>query len=99
MKRKAKIAVLTLLILLSAGLGAAALSQSAPQPEAVEPTGYTLRDYGGCVAVFRGDEPNPLRITEIETETLNDADRALLLEGIAVENKNELLLLLEDLDS
>ena len=99
MKMKAKIAVLGLLVLLSAGLGIAALSQPAPMTETEEPAAYTLRDYGGCVAVFREDEPSPLRITDIETETLNDADRRSLLEGIAVDSKNELLLLLEDLGS
>ena len=61
---------------------------------------YYLRDCSGYVAVFKGEKSNtPIEITEIETETLNDVDRQLLKDGIPAENKNELLMLLEDLGS
>lgn len=61
---------------------------------------YYLRDCSGYVAVFKGERSNtPIEITEIETETLNNVDRQLLKDGIPAENKNELLMLLEDLGS
>lgn len=61
---------------------------------------YYLRDCSGYVAVFKGaDSKTPIKVTDIETETLNTVDRGLLQQGIPAENKNELLSLLEDFSS
>ncbi len=61
---------------------------------------YYLRDCSGYVAVFKGESTDtPIEITDIETQTLNNVDRRLLADGIPAEDKNELLMLLEDLSS
>lgn len=65
-----------------------------------EEAAYFLRESGGYVAVF--DRPRarePLRVTDIETRLLRDADRRLLLRGIPAGDSGELLMLLEDLGS
>lgn len=61
---------------------------------------FYLRDCSGYVAVFKGaDSKTPIKVTDIETETLNTVDRSKLAQGIPAENKNELLMLLEDFSS
>ena len=61
---------------------------------------YYLRDYDGVIAVFRSaDAARPIEKTQIETGTLNDVDRELLRRGIPAENRQELLMLLEDFSS
>lgn len=62
--------------------------------------GYTLREYGGNVAVFSGEnEIEPLKITDIDLASLRQADRDKLLRGIPISGEAELLELLEDLSS
>lgn len=61
---------------------------------------FYLRDYDGVIAVFKGiDGKRPIETTQIETKTLNDVDRELLKRGIPAEDKQELLMLLEDFSS
>ena len=61
---------------------------------------FYLRESGGHVAVFAGNKGRaPVTVTEIETALLRDADRALLENGIPVEDRHALLRLLEDLGS
>lgn len=61
---------------------------------------YYLRGSEGHVAVYRAErEKAPLAVTEIELSALREADRAMLEEGIPVPDRQELLLLLEDLGS
>ena len=59
---------------------------------------YVLREYDGCVAVFASAvDKDPITLTDIEIETLRDADRQILNAGLAVADREELLTLLEDL--
>lgn len=73
----------------------AAMSYSEPKEKQ-----YCLMDYDGFVAVYReGDFSEPVTVTEIEVDTLNNNDRLMLQNGITAENKTELISLLEDLSS
>ena len=60
---------------------------------------YYLRDCDGLIGVFRGESSRPLSLTDIKTETLNEADRRLVAAGIPAENREALVRLLEDLGS
>lgn len=113
MKIQMKIVVLALLCATAAAMTVGAVgSIAAPNAVSTPPTEissasavnknaeYYLRDCSGYVAVFRGfDSKTPIEITQIETETLNNVDRGKLKQGIPAENKNELLMLLEDFSS
>lgn len=113
MKIKMKIAVLALLCVTAVAMTVGAVkSIAAPEAVSTPPVAvsnaslnnknaeYYLRDCSGYVAVFRGaDSKTPIKVTDIETETLNTVDRSLLEQGIPAENKNELLMLLEDFSS
>ncbi len=113
MKFKIKIAVLCVLCVTAVAMTVGAVKTIAA-PDAVSPppvavsnasvddknAEYYLRDCSGYVAVFKGaDSKTPIKVTDIETETLNTVDRGLLQQGIPAENKNELLMLLEDFSS
>lgn len=61
---------------------------------------YFLRECDGFIAVYSAENARePITVTDIEVCTLNDNDRAMLQNGIAAENKAELISLLEDLGS
>ena len=61
---------------------------------------YFLKSHDGFVAVYNGRrEKTPVSVTDIELANLRGADRALVQKGIPVENRRELLRLLEDLGS
>lgn len=61
---------------------------------------YVLREYEGCVAVFSSvGDSSPVSLTDIEVDTLREADRQILSTGLAVADREELLTLLEDLGS
>lgn len=61
---------------------------------------YVLREYEGCVAVFASvGDASPMTLTDIEVDTLREADRQILSSGLAVADREELLTLLEDLGS
>ncbi len=113
MKFKIKIAVLCVLCATAVAMTVGAVKTiAAPDAVSTPPVAvsnasvddknaeYYLRDCSGYVAVFRGaDSKTPIKVTDIETETLNTVDRGLLQQGIPAENKNELLMLLEDFSS
>ncbi len=113
MKFKIKIAVLCVLCATAVAMTVGAVKTiAAPDAVSTPPVAvsnasvddknaeYYLRDCSGYVAVFRGaDSKTPIKVTNIETETLNTVDRGLLQQGIPAENKNELLSLLEDFSS
>lgn len=113
MKNTIKIAVLAALCLTAVVMTAGAVrSIAAPEAASTPPADvsnasvenknaeYYLRDCSGYVAVFKGaDSKTPIKVTDIETETLNTVDRNKLAQGIPAENKNELLMLLEDFSS
>ena len=68
-----------------------------PQSEAEVPIEYTIRDYGGKVAVFETDSETPLVVYEIYTHLLPENDIELLRRGIKVATQEQLQTRLEDL--
>ena len=60
---------------------------------------YIVKEQGGYVAVFSSNPSQLLEVTSIPVSTLPKADRALLSQGIAAEDRKALLTLLEDLNS
>lgn len=110
-----KIRIALLLALMGAALftGAEALRSLRPVPRAGFPeeiystfarsadsAAYYLRQSGAYVAVFSGKRGRePLRVTEIELQSLRRADRAMIERGLPVRGLPELLALLEDLGS
>lgn len=107
MKKFGKTAAVLALAALSVISGAAAARKTPDAPAATPPVqpamaqsgthGYMLLDQDGFVTVFQDGEP--ISVTDIETDTLNEHDRQLLQAGIAAEDKAQLLSLLEDLSS
>ena len=61
---------------------------------------YILRLSGDSVAIYlQGQEESPLLVTDIQANHLRESDRALLENGITVSSYDEILQLLEDLNS
>ena len=61
---------------------------------------YVLGEYSGCVAVFEPERSAlPSRVTDIRVQLLPEADRLQLHDGIPVQTRRELLMLLEDFNS
>ncbi|MCM1226728.1 MAG: hypothetical protein NC320_04795 [Clostridium sp.] len=69
--------------------------QTETQPE----IGYTLREYEGEIAVFRGESETPYRRLGVYTSVMSDQDRELLKSGIFVKTESELKRLIEDYTS
>ncbi len=63
------------------------------------PVAFILRDWEGYVGIFRPEDAAPMTVTDIELTTLRQADQALLRAGLTVSTQEELLMLLEDLNS
>lgn len=61
-----------------------------------EHDGYSVKEYNGCIAVFKKDSKYPLRTTEISVKTLPAADQKILKNGIFAENNEQLNEILED---
>lgn len=78
-----------------APVGDAAVSQ---EPD-TQPAAYTLREYEGKLAVFRGDSKAPYQIYDVSVSTLPEYDRTLLKEGIPAETSAQLDRLIEDYTS
>lgn len=109
---KLRVALLTCLAATAAYTGVEAYRSIVPAVEEVPEEVYAsfegretsaeffLRPCNGFVAVYGGRrEKTPVTVTDIEVINLRGADRALLQKGIPVENRRELLRLLEDLGS
>lgn len=71
--------------------------KEAPQVETEVPVEYTIRDYGGKVAVFEAGSETPLVVYEIYTHLLPENDIELLRRGIKVATQEQLQTRLEDL--
>lgn len=106
MKPYAKAAATAALVLMSVLTGAAAInssesgSASAAQEETAEiKAEYCLKAYDGYIAIYKADGKKPISVTEIEISTLNKEDAKLLKKGIEAENKEAVLMLLEDFGS
>ena len=73
------------------------LPQNQPEPIAEATVEYTVKDYGGKVAVFENESSEPLVVYEIYTHLLPDNDIELLRRGIKVTSQEQLQTCLEDL--
>lgn len=58
--------------------------------------GFLLGSYNGYIALWQGDDPEPVKVFPYQTASVPAADQAALEKGISVDNKSELLRLLED---
>lgn len=61
--------------------------------------GFTLKEYNGELAVFRGSSDTPYKRLGISTAVMTDYDRSQLKAGIFVQTENELNSLVEDYTS
>ena len=68
-----------------------------PQPESKTVVEYTVRDYGGKVAVFENDSSTPMVVYEIYTHLLPENDIEMLRRGIKIATREQLQTCLEDL--
>lgn len=60
---------------------------------------YTIGVWEGQVAVFEGDQPFPMQVYDSFVDALPEELRRQVLEGIPVEDKTQLSVLLEDYTS
>ena len=60
---------------------------------------YTICEYQGKIAIFKGDESVPIEIYDVYVSTLPQHDRLLLEQGITVETPKELQKIIEDYTS
>ena len=66
--------------------------------EVTSRSAYILRESGGYVAVYAADTPGtPVEITDISVQELRAHDRELLRAGLGADDREALLMLLEDL--
>ena len=66
----------------------------------IEDAEYILRANDGYICVFAaGEAQAPITITDIELRSLREVDRAVIEQGMAVADRDELMSLLEDLGS
>ena len=61
--------------------------------------GFLLAERGGVVGVWEGSSSEPIAVTDILPQSLRRCDREALRRGICAENREELLHLIEDLNS
>ena len=57
---------------------------------------YTLKEYGGKIAVFIDEKTEPEQVLDIQVSIFPDTDRELLKDGITVNSSEELYRLIED---
>lgn len=62
-------------------------------------TPYTIREYNGNIAVFKGAAEVPEELYEVPVETLPEEDIKNLKNGIKVSDEKQLRRLIEDLTS
>lgn len=58
--------------------------------------GLLLGIHNGYIALWHGDDPEPVRVFPYRAELLPDRDRRMLEAGIPIENESRLHSLLED---
>lgn len=69
---------------------------SAETSAASSQEGYVLKEYDGCLALFRSGSSKPYRRLDFNVSMLTDFDRELLKNGIYVQTEAELNKLIED---
>jgi hypothetical protein len=61
---------------------------------------YVLKEYEGYVGIYiKGETRLPITVTDIEVRTLPEADQNAIMDGLDVEGKENLMMILEDLGS
>lgn len=61
---------------------------------------FVLGEIDGNIAVFAGgDMETPITVTNIELDSLREADRSMISDGLVAGSESELMQLLEDLGS
>lgn len=98
---KTTIRIVACICLMAAAVTMAAFTLANLTRSDASPDGaLMLGAWQGSVAVFdRGDTTQPLRVTEIELDSLRATDRALIERGLPVRSREALQTLLEDLGS
>ena len=74
-------------------------ASSAQETAAAQTPKYRICEYEGKVAVFLAGRELPYQILETRVDSLPEYDQELLREGIAAQNEQELLELLQDYGS
>ena len=59
---------------------------------------YIIREHNGNIALFKGDDEQPLAIYPLPADGINAADIEMLKSGIQLRSMDEVLRLIEDLD-
>lgn len=67
--------------------------------ETQEEIGFTLKEYNGELAVFRGSSETPYRLLGVSASVMSEYDRNQLRNGIFVRTEKELNTLIEDFTS
>ncbi|MBQ7284280.1 MAG: hypothetical protein IJW74_05485 [Oscillospiraceae bacterium] len=73
------------------------LPSEPPEPADETAVEYTVKDYGGKVAVFEKENSEPLVVYEIYTHLLPENDIEILRRGIKITSRQQLQSCLEDL--
>lgn len=103
MTRAKRIYLLLAALWIAAGICAGATVRSFHRgfgmpAEAGAKSAYILRANGGYVAVYESGAPGvPIEVTDIEVRELREHDQELLRAGLGAEDREALLMLLEDL--
>lgn len=74
----------------------AALTSGEVKSSEEAPVTYTVKSYGNRIGIFAGSESEPIKTIGIDPKSLPDEARKLLDDGITVNGRDELLLLIED---
>ena len=72
-------------------LAAAAVEHSAPR--------FVVRETGGRIAVFRGEDEKPYLLLDVQPSLLSEQDRELLSQGLYFATEQELRQFIEDVSS
>jgi|GEM_PF-564965 len=75
------------------------LAKVPPPVETVESVPFIVREYDGDLGVFKGDSELPYKILDCNFSMLPDCDKEMFIEGVVLENEDELKKLIEDYTS
>ncbi len=67
--------------------------------ETQEAIGFTLKEFDGELAVFRGESETPYKLLGVSVSLMSEFDRDQLQNGIYVKTEKELKTLIEDFTS
>lgn len=58
--------------------------------------GYILKEYNGCLGIFKGDYTNPIEILDVKINALPERDAEKLKKGITADTLEEIISIAED---